>query len=182
MKLEGSKRNILKYIFIILLIASGIAAVVSGYNIIKYQIDKDKTNRNLNLIENSVVVNEEAEPEDRYAVDFKALKEQNEDVVAYLKEHRYLDDKRFLERAVEHYAKVKLYGRLRIKRELYAKGFSREDINGVDFDEYDIDFVKTCGERIEKTASRYKSRDALVAALARYGYTDSEIKSALSKQ
>ena len=82
MKLEGNKRKILKYIFIILLIASGAAAVISGYNIIKYQIDKDKTNRNLNLIENSVVVNEEAEPEDKYAVDFKALKEQNEDVVA----------------------------------------------------------------------------------------------------
>ena len=85
MKLERSKRKILKYIFIILLIASGAAAVISGYNIIKYQIDKDKTNRNLNLIENSVVVNEDAEPEDKYAVDFKALKEQNEDVVAYLK-------------------------------------------------------------------------------------------------
>ncbi len=85
MKLEGSKRKNLKTLFIILFITSGVAVAISGYNIIKYQIDKDKTNRNLNLIENSVVVNEEAEPEDKYAVDFKALKEQNEDVVAYLK-------------------------------------------------------------------------------------------------
>ena len=101
------------------------------------------------------------------------------DAVAYLKEHRYLDDRRFLERAVEHYAKVKLYGRARIRRELFAKGFSREDIDGIDYGEFDIDFVGLCGTRINKTASRYKSRDALTAALARYGYMYSEIKSAL---
>ena len=102
------------------------------------------------------------------------------EVVEYLKRVGYLDDSRFIRQAVNYYASVKLYGRIRIKKELFAKGFSREDVDAVDYDDYDLDFVGLCGERIEKTASRYKTREALVAALARYGYTYGEIKSALS--
>ncbi|MBQ7500720.1 MAG: regulatory protein RecX [Clostridia bacterium] len=101
-----------------------------------------------------------------------------DEAVVYLKRYRYLDDRRFMERAVNHYANVKLYGARRIISSLYAKGFAREDIESLDFDEYGIDFVELCRKRIEKTASRYKSREALVAALLRYGFSYSEIKEA----
>ena len=94
----------------------------------------------------------------------------------YVKRIGALNDKRFIEREATRIAEQKLYGRRRIAQELYAKGFSREDILSLDFGE--VDFPALCARRIVKTRARFTDPRKLYAALVRYGYTSSDIREA----
>ena len=96
--------------------------------------------------------------------------------VAYAKRVGYLNDSRLIANAVYGIANSKLYGKRRVIAELFTKGFKREDIDAVDFEE--IDFVDNCVKRIEKTKNRYSDTRKLYAALLRYGFSPSEIKGA----
>lgn len=98
--------------------------------------------------------------------------------VAYVKKIGALNDKRFLEREATRIAEQKLYGRRRIEQELYAKGFARDDILSLDFEE--VDFPALCAKRIVKTRARFTDPRKLYAALVRYGYTSSDIREAQS--
>ena len=97
--------------------------------------------------------------------------------VAYAKRVGYLNDARLIANTVYGIANSKLYGKRRIITELFTKGFKREDIEAVDFEE--IDFVRNCAKRIEKTKNRYSEERKLYAALMRYGFSPSEIKAAI---
>lgn len=96
--------------------------------------------------------------------------------VEYAKKSGYLNEKRHLENAVYTIANHKLYGKRRIRAELYQKGFRIEDIDNIDFSE--IDFASNCAERIKKTVNRYDDKNKLQAALLRYGFSYEDIKSA----
>ena len=98
-----------------------------------------------------------------------------EEAVAYVKDIGCLNDAEYIKRAAEYMAEVKLYGRYRIKKALAEKGFSFDDIGALDLSAFD--FFAICEKRIEK--SRYKSRQALCAALQRYGFTRDEIESGI---
>ena len=83
-------------------------------------------------------------------------------------------------------ANSKLYGPARIKSELFAKGFSAEDIKKAQ-SEANIDFDELCLEMCEKLLkgakidfSDRKQRDKFKAKLSRYGYGFDSINSALS--
>ncbi len=97
--------------------------------------------------------------------------------VKYAKKVGYLNEERYLANAVYGIANSKLYGKRRLVAELYSKGFKREDIANIDFDE--IDFVSNCAKRIEKIKNRYSDGRKLYAALMRYGFSPSEIKDAI---
>lgn len=97
--------------------------------------------------------------------------------VDYCKKHGFLNDMRYLLHISERIANGKLYGRRRVIEELYTKGFRREDIEELTFE--DIDFAENCAERIRRTAARYSDTDKLKNALLRYGFTWSDIHSAL---
>ncbi|MBQ4055197.1 MAG: regulatory protein RecX [Clostridia bacterium] len=97
--------------------------------------------------------------------------------VGYVKDIGALKDSRFIEIELRRLAEKKLYGIRRITQELYVKGFSREDIASLDFD--DIDFPALCAKRIEQIAHRYPDKRKLCAALMRYGYTSADVKLAL---
>lgn len=73
-------------------------------------------------------------------------------------------------------ANSKLYGPHRIKSELFAKGFTAEDIKNAE-EKADIDFYELCRELCEKlltsgkiNLSDRKERDKFKAKLSRYGY------------
>lgn len=74
-------------------------------------------------------------------------------------------------------ASSKLYGPARIKSELFAKGFSQEDIKNAHL-EADIDFYELCRELCEKLLKGKtdalpdkNQRDKFKAKLVRYGYS-----------
>ena len=82
-------------------------------------------------------------------------------------------------------AEKKLYGSIRIKNELFKKGYDKTIIGEV-FDNIDVDFTEICKNRIENTMKKEDFSDKAkasknVSALIRYGFTYSEIKEAVTK-
>lgn len=80
---------------------------------------------------------------------------------------------------------AKEWGRKRIAADLYAKGYTQSDIQYALFGlaDAEVDFVALCAERIRKQAGVVPSepvmRRKLIASLERYGFTHSEILSAV---
>ena len=84
-------------------------------------------------------------------------------------------------------ANSKLYGPTRIRSELFAKGFSHEDIKKAE-NEADIDFYELCREMCKKLLSSGRTnlsdrqeRDKFKAKLSRYGYGFDTINSVVSE-
>ena len=109
----------------------------------------------------------------------------SEDAVEYIYSLGYIDERRMLENAVERLANVKLYGRSRIRSELYKKGISRDVLSEYLSDMLDeIDFEENLKKLIRNKCdysrlSEPKYRESLYAAMYRYGYSPSETKAAV---
>ncbi len=107
------------------------------------------------------------------------------DAAEYLAALGYIDERRILERVVEQLANIKLYGKSRIKSELYKKGISREVLTehlGRCFDEIDFEenLMKLVKRKCDFEAlSDRKYRESFYAAMYRLGYTVSEVRAAL---
>ncbi len=108
-----------------------------------------------------------------------------EDAAQYVEELGYIDEKGILERAVHQLAGVKLYGKSRIKNELYKKGISREIISEYldDFLE-EVDFSANLCRLVQKKCDferlcDLKYRESLYAAMYRLGYSPSETRAAI---
>lgn len=94
----------------------------------------------------------------------------------------YLDDERFCENYVNYLFKSKKYSLNHVRQECFKKGIDREIIYNV-LENYEIDSVKTI---VDIITSKYMSRlsaeggkEKVIAALARKGFSYSDIKSAL---
>lgn len=104
----------------------------------------------------------------------------------YVKGKGYINDSIQVQNTAQMLATVKLYGKKRIAVELVKKGFRREDIAAVDYDELEIDFVAGCAALICRVCKLYDDEekqafeltDKVIGYLIRYGYTVSEIKEA----
>ena len=106
------------------------------------------------------------------------------DAVEFLADCGYINEYEMALSLVSDMAKRRQYGRIRIKNEMFAKGFERETASRA-LDDSDIDYVGICAERIRKLGgtSAFVERDARmknVSALARCGFTTDEIKEALA--
>jgi len=84
-------------------------------------------------------------------------------------------------------ANSKLYGPRRIRAELFAKGFSSEDIKNAE-EKTDIDFDILCNELCQKhlssgriNLSDRKEREKFIAKISRYGYGYETISSVIQK-
>ena len=108
------------------------------------------------------------------------------EAVAKLKHMGYFDAHgnacREAERCVE-----KLWGKKRIVAALYSKGYAQDAIrDALDFlEDEGIDYVELCRDRISKSSKATKEmisdpigRQKLIASLARYGFSNSEIREA----
>lgn len=107
-----------------------------------------------------------------------------EDAVEFLSECGYINEYEMARSLIDDMAKRRQYGRLRIKKELFAKGFEA-DVSSRAIDESDIDYVEICAERIRKLGgtAAFAERDARmknVSSLIRYGFMMDEIKEALT--
>jgi SOS response regulatory protein OraA/RecX len=107
------------------------------------------------------------------------------DAVEFIADCGYINEYEMALSLVSDMAKRRGYGRLRIKNELFSKGFERETASRA-LEESDIDYVDICAERIRKLGgtAAFAERDARmknVSALARCGFTTDEIKEALTR-
>ena len=100
------------------------------------------------------------------------------EAIDFLTSNGFLNEERMLESAVRFYSDKKLFGESRIKKELFVKGFEREDIMNYPFEEIDFEeicyelFIKLGGEDDDKTKNK----------LRLYGHSYSDIKSAVSRE
>ena len=109
----------------------------------------------------------------------------SEDAAEYICELGYIDERRILEREVERLARVKLYGRSRIKTELYKKGISRDILSEyladmldeIDFEENLIKLVKKKCDFLRLDDRKY--RESFYSAMYRLGYSPSETRTAI---
>lgn len=106
--------------------------------------------------------------------------------VEYLLSHGFIHEKNDAQLFSETLAKRKLYGRNRIKKELYAKGFDGDVIKEVMASMEDEDFVEICAKRMDmmggwELLTDRNQRKKTVAALMRYGFTYEDIKAAAER-
>jgi len=100
-----------------------------------------------------------------------------EAVLEKLRFDGYLNEERMIINAAHHLATVKLYGKRRIRSELYGRGFDRQLIDSLDFEcseLEEIDFYENCAKLLQKRGGNYDPKT--VAYLQRYGYSVQEIK------
>ena len=101
-----------------------------------------------------------------------------------LEERGYLDDLRLAERYAESYYEIRSYGPMRIRQELYGKGFTREVIEQVLEPYLELDHREKIAELLEKRFPRETLSDPAVRRkasdwLRRNGYGWSEISDVL---
>lgn len=99
-----------------------------------------------------------------------------DEALSVLRDGGIISDESLCLRKYISIANAKLYGPRRIKSELYAKGFSSEDIKNAE-ECADIDFDGLCRELCEKLLasgktdlSDRKEREKFIAKMSRYGY------------
>ena len=101
-----------------------------------------------------------------------------------LRELSLLDDERYAEMLAEHLYTNKHYGEKRILQELSVKGIDRDTARNAVFalDKDEINSIVLLLEsKFKGKMNDEKGKQRTVAALLRYGYSYSDIKSALNK-
>lgn len=104
------------------------------------------------------------------------------EAVDFLSEKGYIRESDDAMLFAENLANRKLYGKNRIKKEMFAKGFSSEIIRET-LALLDVDFAEICAARIEKTGGLSlfeapETKNKTVAALLRYGFSYEDIRHA----
>ena len=100
--------------------------------------------------------------------------------------HGYLDDFRLAQRYTESYYDIRSYGPLRIKQELYGKGFSLDVIEQVLEPFYSMDHREKIEDLLQTKFSKNDLSDIsikkkAVAWLNRSGYTWSDVSDVLNQ-
>jgi len=106
-----------------------------------------------------------------------------DEAVDFIEGHGYINEYDMACALVEDMATRRLYGRMRIKNELFSKGFDQGAAARA-LEESDVDYVDICATRIKKTGGTgifedKVSRIKAVSSLTRYGFTLDEIKDAI---
>lgn len=104
------------------------------------------------------------------------------DAVEYIAECGYINEQAQAEAVAAELAK-RLYGRMRIRNDMYVKGYDSAVIDAA-IDECEIDFVELCRRRIEQMGGmeifeNKMTRAKAISSLVRHGFTMSEIKDAV---
>ena len=106
-----------------------------------------------------------------------------QEAVSYLKEKGYIRERDDAFLFAEHLASHKSYGKNRIKREMFAKGFP-EDVIRDTLQMTEIDFSEVCARRIRSMGGigifdNTEEKNKAVSSLLRYGFSYSEIREAM---
>ncbi len=105
------------------------------------------------------------------------------EAASYLASHGMIEEENDAELFAMTLAQRRLYGKNRIKTELYHKGFSKDVIRDT-MEALEVDFDEICAKRIEKMGGLAlfgdpKTKQKTIAALMRYGFSFDNIKTAI---
>ncbi len=105
-----------------------------------------------------------------------------DEAVRYLKEKGYIREADDALLFAEHLATHKFYGKNRIKKEMFAKGFP-EDVIRETLALTEVDFSEICAHRIRSMGGigilqNAEQKNKAVSALMRYGFSYSDIREA----
>ena len=105
-----------------------------------------------------------------------------EEATAYLKQKGYIREKDEALLLAENLAKHKSYGKNRIRKEMFVKGFPEEVIRET-LELIEIDFSEICAERIRSMGGAEifaspETKNRAVASLLRYGFSYHDIREA----
>lgn len=106
-----------------------------------------------------------------------------EEAAEYLAVHGYISEHTDAELLAESLAERKLYGKNRIKKELYAKGFEADAIRDA-MDALEADFAEICVKRIKNMGGtpvfeEKETRSKAMASLMRYGFSYDDVREAM---
>lgn len=106
-----------------------------------------------------------------------------EEAAEYLAEKGYIREDSDAAQYAETLAVRKLYGKNRIKKELFTKGYDGATI-ACTMEELDVDFGEICAKRIQRSGgealfSEPEAKRKTTAALLRYGFSYDDIREAL---
>lgn len=108
-----------------------------------------------------------------------------QDAADYICKLGYIDERHMMEREVERLANVKLFGKARIRNELYRKGLSREVMDeGLSELLSEIDFEENLCKLIRKKCdftrlNDRKYRESFYGAMYRLGHSPSDTRAAI---
>ena len=106
-----------------------------------------------------------------------------EDVIEFLKEYGYINDRRYAEKFSADAKNIKKWGRRRIEIELLSRGISREIINDVtkeDEDEKEIILEELKRRFKNADFSNRKERARIFSYFARRGFSSDKIYGAIN--
>lgn len=106
-----------------------------------------------------------------------------ENIALYMEHRGYIDEKKQIGLLCDTYLRKK-FGKLKIKNELIAKGYKREDVDEfVSRNLNDVNFAENCAYIIENKYNPIPKESQelakMMGALMKYGYNISDIKEAV---
>ena len=107
-----------------------------------------------------------------------------EDIIEYLKEAKYIDDKEYIRKTVNNYIALKNLSQRELKYKLLAKGLNKNDIedyiydNKEELEEYEI---KSAGNIIYKKSTTLE-KEEIKQYLLKKGYKTENIRKAMEEQ
>lgn len=106
-----------------------------------------------------------------------------EEAAAYLADRGYISEHSDAELLAQSLATRKLYGKNRIKKELFSKGFEAEAIRDA-MEALDVDFAEICAKRLKNMGGialfeEKESRSKMMASLLRYGFSYDDVRAAV---
>jgi regulatory protein len=106
-----------------------------------------------------------------------------EEAASYLASHGYISEHTDAELLAQTLAERKLYGKNRIRKELYAKGFEAEAIRDA-METLDVDFAEICAKRVKNMGGipvfeEKETKSKAMASLMRYGFSYDDVREAL---
>ena len=104
-----------------------------------------------------------------------------EDIIEYLKEAKYINDKEYIERAVNNFKILKNMSLFEVKSKLFTKGLSRDDIE--DYFYENMDELNEYEKNSARNILNKKQKDIDIEDIKKYlikkGYKSESIKSAI---
>lgn len=106
-----------------------------------------------------------------------------EDIINYLLEAGYLDDKKYIKRAIEEFVALKTLSLKEIKYKLYSKGISKSVLEDYIYENKDdlLEYEINSAIKIVNKKENCLERDEIKSYLIKKGYTQEAIQQAMEE-
>lgn len=115
-----------------------------------------------------ILYQKRTEQEVRRKFEFTIDSNMLEDIIEYLKEAKYLDDKEYIQKAINNFKLLKNLSLVEVKNKLYMKGLDKNDIedyfyeNKDELNEYEINSIRKIFDKKKKEYDTEKMKQYLL--------------------